>query len=137
SITESTDPVEIVTGDRDLFQLVRDQPSATSVLYVAKGWNKAEIFGPAEVAARFELPETTAGPAYADMAALRGDPSDGLPGVPGIGDKTAARLISRFGSLEALLSAAEQGSGEVPTKTSTRLCEAAEYLTVLAVLERD
>jgi len=127
---ESTAPVEIVTGDRDLFQLVRTQPSAASVHYVGKGWNKADTFGPAEISAQYGLPETTAGPAYADMAALRGDPSDGLPGVPGIGDKTAARLISRFGSLEALLSAAEQGSGEIPTKTRTRLCEAAEYLTV-------
>src|SRR5699024_1546637 len=128
---ESTAPVEIVTGDRDLFQLVRTQPSAASVHYVGKGWNKADTFGPAEISAQYGLPETTAGPAYADMAALRGDPSDGLPGVSGIGDKTAAKLISRFGSLEALLSAAEGGSGEIPTKTRTRLCEAVEYLTAV------
>src|SRR5699024_3725264 len=90
--------------------------------------NNAEIFGPGEVAARFELPEATAGPAYADMATLRGDPSDGLPGVPGVGDKTAAKLITRFGSLESLLAAATEGSSDLTPKTRSRLSEAAEYL---------
>lgn len=127
---ETTDPVEIVTGDRDLFQLVRTAPTPASVLYVGKGWNKAEVFGPAEIAARYGVPEPTAGPAYADMAALRGDPSDGLPGVAGIGDKTAAKLITQFGSLEDLLSAAHDDSPELPAKTRTRLREAADYLSV-------
>lgn len=128
--TETTDPVEIITGDRDLFQLVRTAPTAASVLYVGKGWNKAEVFDPAEIAARYGVPEPTAGPAYADMAALRGDPSDGLPGVAGIGDKTAAKLITQFGSLEALLSAANDDSPDLPAKTRTRLREAADYLAV-------
>lgn len=128
--TETTDPVEIITGDRDLFQLVRTTPTPASVLYVGKGWNKAKVFGPTEIATRYGVPEATAGPAYADMAALRGDPSDGLPGVAGIGDKTASKLITQFGSLEALLSAAHDGSTELPTKTRTRLCEATEYLSV-------
>src|SRR5699024_4977472 len=73
--TENAIPVEIVTGDRDLFQLVRTEPTAASVHYVGKGWNKAQTLGPAEIAAQYGLPEATAGPAYADMAALRGDPS--------------------------------------------------------------
>lgn len=127
---EGTDPVEVVTGDRDLFQLVRTSPTPASVIYIGKGWNKAEVLGPAEIAARYGVPAADAGPCYADMAALRGDPSDGLPGVAGIGDKTAAKLITQFGSLDALLKAARDGSPEIPAKTRTRLSEAADYLAV-------
>ena len=130
TVRETTDPVEVITGDRDLFQLVRTEPTPASVIYVGKGWNKAEVLGPPEIAARYGVPEAHAGPAYADMAALRGDPSDGLPGVSGIGDKTAAKLITQFGSLDALLEAAAEQSPDVPAKTRARLAEAAEYLAV-------
>ncbi|PRX45048.1 5'-3' exonuclease [Prauserella shujinwangii] len=133
---EDADPVEVVTGDRDLFQLVRAEPTPVSVIYVGKGWAKAEVLGPAEVAARYGVPVDSAGPAYADMAALRGDPSDGLPGVAGIGEKTAAKLITQFGSLEALLKAARDESPEVPVKTRTRLAEAAEYLAAAPTVVR-
>ncbi|MGH3897208.1 MAG: 5'-3' exonuclease [Pseudonocardiaceae bacterium] len=102
---ERRDPVEVVSGDRDLFQVVRTEPTAVRIVYIGRGLAKAEVIGPAELASRYGLPETGAGPAYADLAALRGDPSDGLPGVPGIGEKTAATLISRFGSVESLLAA--------------------------------
>ncbi|WP_084258274.1 5'-3' exonuclease, partial [Saccharomonospora iraqiensis] len=108
---ETRDPVEVVTGDRDLFQLVRTGPPPVSVIYVGKGWAKAEVLGPDELARRYGLPAGHAGAAYADMAMLRGDPSDGLPGVAGIGEKTAAKLITRFGSLEALRDAAARGDG--------------------------
>ncbi|WP_216204707.1 5'-3' exonuclease [Amycolatopsis aidingensis] len=127
---ESADPVEVISGDRDLFQLVRTEPSPVTVYYLGKGWNKAEPLGPAEIAAKYGVPEENAGPAYADMAALRGDPSDGLPGVAGIGEKTAAKLISQFGSLEALIGAAAEGDPRVPPKTRLRLAEAADYLAV-------
>jgi len=90
--------VEVVTGDRDLFQLARDEPPIR-ILYIARSVAKLEVLGPAEVAAKYGIPGT----AYADYAALRGDPSDGLPGVPGVGDKTAAALITTYGSLERLL----------------------------------
>jgi len=92
---ERRDPVEVVSGDRDLFQVVRTEPTPVRVVYVGRGLAKAEVIGPAELASRYGLPETGAGPRYADLAALRGDPSDGLPGVPGVGEKTAAMLISR------------------------------------------
>ncbi|HEX4222649.1 MAG TPA: flap endonuclease, partial [Pseudonocardiaceae bacterium] len=82
--TETRAPVEVITGDRDLFQLVRETPTPARIVYVGKGWAKAEVLGPEEIAARYALPVDGAGPAYADMAVLRGDPSDGLPGVPGI-----------------------------------------------------
>ena len=88
-----------------MFQVVRFEPTPVHVLYVGRGWNKVEILGPEELAAKYSLPVENAGSAYADMAVLRGDPSDGLPGVAGIGEKTAAKLITEFGSLEAVLAA--------------------------------
>ncbi|RZQ66077.1 5'-3' exonuclease [Amycolatopsis suaedae] len=133
---EKADPVEVITGDRDLFQLVRTEPTPVSVVYVGKGWAKAEVLGPAELASRYGVPADTAGPGYADMAALRGDPSDGLPGVAGIGEKTAAKLITQFGSLQGLLEAAAAESPKVPLKTRQRLAEAADYLAVAPTVVR-
>lgn len=133
---EHDDPVEVVTGDRDLFQLVRDEPTPVSVIYVGRGWAKAETFGPGEVAAKYGVPRDNAGPAYADMAVLRGDPSDGLPGVAGIGEKTAARLITQFGSVEALLEAARSGSRELPLKLRLKLTDAEGYLEAAPTVVR-
>ncbi len=127
---EGTDPVEVITGDRDLFQLVRTEPTPASVIYVGRGWAKAEVLGPAEIAEKYGVPQELAGPGYADMSVLRGDPSDGLPGVAGIGEKTAAKLITQFGSLDALVKAAADGSAELPAKARTRILEAADYLLV-------
>ena len=127
---EATDPVEVITGDRDLFQLVRTAPTPTTIWYVGRGWAKAEVLGQSELAARYALPEATAGQSYADMAILRGDPSDGLPGVAGIGEKTAAKLISEFGSLSGLLAGAESGDPRVPKRARASLAAAADYLAV-------
>jgi 5'-3' exonuclease len=126
---ERKDSVEAITGDRDLFQIVRDVPTKARVIYVGKGWQKAEILGPVELAAKYDLPEIETGPAYADMALLRGDPSDGLPGVPGIGEKTAARLLTQFGSLTGLLEATVAGDARVPPRVALKLAAAADYLT--------
>jgi 5'-3' exonuclease len=123
---EQTDPVEVVTGDRDLFQVVREKPTTARVIYVGKGWARAEVLGPAELAARYDLPEADAGSGYADLALLRGDPSDGLPGVAGIGEKTAAKLITEFGSLTGLLAAA--ADGKVPARVAAKLADASDYL---------
>lgn len=90
-------PIEIASGDRDLFSLVRDRD--VIVLYPQKG-GPAEV-DEAEVARRYGIP----GRAYADYAILRGDPSDGLPGIPGIGDKTASQMVKRYGSVEKMLEA--------------------------------
>jgi 5'-3' exonuclease len=90
-------PIEIASGDRDLFSLVRGRE--VIVLYPQKG-GPAEV-DEAEVARRYGIP----GRAYADYAILRGDPSDGLPGIPGIGDKTAAQMVTRYGSIEKMLQA--------------------------------
>jgi len=128
--TAAADPVEVVTGDRDLFQLVRDQPPIR-ILYIARSVAKLEVLGPAEVAAKYDIPGT----AYADYAALRGDPSDGLPGVPGVGDKTAAALITAFGSLQRLLASLDATektrtlSGVSPS-VRAKLRAARDYLDV-------
>ena len=90
-------PIEIASGDRDLFSQVRGRDII--VLYPQKG-GPAEV-DEAEVARRYKIP----GRAYADFAMLRGDPSDGLPGIPGVGDKTAAQLVKRYGSVEKMLEA--------------------------------
>ena len=90
-------PIEIASGDRDLFSLVRDRD--VIVLYPQKG-GPAEV-DEAEVARRYGIP----GRAYGDYAILRGDPSDGLPGIPGIGDKTAAQMVKLYGSVAKMLEA--------------------------------
>lgn len=90
-------PIEIASGDRDLFSLVRGRD--VIVIYPQKG-GPAEV-DEAEVGRRYGIPGT----AYAEFAILRGDPSDGLPGIPGIGDKTAAQMVKRYGSIEKMLEA--------------------------------
>ena len=90
-------PIEIASGDRDLFSLVRDREII--VLYPGKGGPAED--DEAEVARRYSIP----GRAYADFAILRGDPSDGLPGIAGVGDKKAAELVTRYGSVSAMLEA--------------------------------
>ena len=90
-------PIEIASGDRDLFSQVRGRD--VIVLYPQKG-GPAEV-DEAEVHRRYSIP----GRAYADFAMLRGDPSDGLPGIAGVGDKTAAQYVTRYGSVQAMLDA--------------------------------
>src|SRR5881392_1666284 len=98
-----TGKVEIVTGDRDLFSLVRD-PDVT-VLYTQKGIGNLLVVDEAEVERRYGIP----GRSYGDYAVLRGDPSDGLPGVPGVGEKTAAQLVRRFKDLDGIIASGRLG----------------------------
>lgn len=119
-------PVEIMTGDRDLFQLV-DDAGPVRVLYPVKGGGDPLLVDQAHLAATYGVAD---GGGYADMAVLRGDPSDGLPGVRGVGEKTAAALIGRYGSLEALLAALAAGDPGVTATQARRLAEAADYLAV-------
>jgi 5'-3' exonuclease len=135
--TERHDPVEVVSGDRDLLQVVRDAPNSVRVVYAGRGLAKAEVFGPAELATKYRLPSDRAGDAYAEMAMLRGDPSDGLPGVPGIGEKTAATLVSRFGSWHELLAAAaDRSDPRMAASVRTKLAAAADYLAVVEPVVR-
>jgi 5'-3' exonuclease len=118
-------PVEVVTGDRDLFQLV-DDARRVRVLYTIKGLGKLAPVTEAEIAAKYGIP----GRAYGDFAVLRGDPSDGLPGVPGVGEKSAAALIKAFGSVEGIVSALDKGHGGFPPGTRKKLEAARGYLDV-------
>jgi len=119
-------PVDVVTGDRDLFQLV-DDARGVRILYTAKGGvANAEQVTESVVEARYGVP----GRSYADFAALRGDPSDGLPGVPGVGEKTAAALISLYGSLDGVLAAAEARDPAVRGGVHDKVLAARDYLAV-------
>lgn len=125
---EANDPVIVVSGDRDLLQVVADDPVPVRVLYVGRGLAKAEMMGPVEVAEKYGVPVERAGIGYAEMSMLRGDPSDGLPGLAGIGEKTAAKLITEYGSLDALEAAAADPSSSVPTRSRKALLASVEYL---------
>ena len=126
--TERRDPVVVVSGDRDLLQLVADDPIEVRVLYIGQGLKKATLFGPAEVAQRYGVPADRAGDAYAELALLRGDPSDGLPGVPGVGEKTASTMLSQYGSLENILAAAHDPKSALPKAFRAKILAATEYI---------
>ncbi|HLU45996.1 MAG TPA: 5'-3' exonuclease [Natronosporangium sp.] len=118
-------PVEVASGDRDLFQLVNDDQEVR-LLYCGRGVANLVVCDEAEVQRRYGVPAA----AYVDFAVLRGDPSDGLPGVPGVGEKTATRLITRYGDLSGIMAAlTDPGSGFAPG-TRRKLQEATDYLAV-------
>ena len=119
--TSSAIPVDIVTGDRDLFQLV-DDARGVNVLYIGKGFAKVERITNSWVLDKYGVPAT----AYADFATLRGDPSDGLPGVRGVGDKSAAAVINEFATVEELLEALDNPDVIVPFRA--KIEAAKEYL---------
>ncbi|WP_055566313.1 DNA polymerase I [Streptomyces atriruber] len=97
--------VLIVTGDRDSFQLITDH---VTVLYPTKGVSELTRFTPEKVQEKYGLTPSQ----YPDFAALRGDPSDNLPGIPGVGEKTAAKWINQFGSFADLVERAEEVKGK-------------------------
>jgi 5'-3' exonuclease len=111
----------VVTGDRDLLQLVRDP--VVWVLFPVKGTSEMIRFDEAEVLARHGIPPGR----YVDYAILRGDPSDGLPGLPGIGSKTAARLVNEFGGLDELLAAGDR----LPPRVAAALAANRTYLEAM------
>ncbi|MFF3555256.1 5'-3' exonuclease H3TH domain-containing protein [Streptomyces tsukubensis] len=121
----ATGPVDIVTGDRDLFQLV-DDARARRVLYPLKGVGTLQTTDEAWLRGKYGVD----GPGYADLALLRGDPSDGLPGVPGIGEKTAAKLLEAYGDLAGIVAAAGDPRSKLTPAQRRRLDEARDYLAV-------
>jgi 5'-3' exonuclease len=121
--------VDVVTGDRDLFQLV-DDSKPVRVLYTVE---KMRPYGEGDVSARFGIP----GRAYADFAVLRGDPSDGLPGVKGVGEKTAAALVARFGTVEQIVTALDDGAVDgFPAGARAKLEAARAYLLAAPAVTR-
>jgi 5'-3' exonuclease len=123
----ATGPVRIVTGDRDLFQLV-DDARRVAVLYTAsKGVGRAELVDEAWISARYDIPAAH----YGDYAALRGDPSDGLPGVKGVGERTAAKLVRDFGDLPSIRIAAADPDSEMASAVRKKLLAASDYLDLV------
>ena len=124
-----TGAVDVVTGDRDLFQLIRDD-GPVRVLYAVE---KLAPYTEGTVAAKYGIPGT----GYAEFAVLRGDPSDGLPGVKGVGAKTAAALVTRFGTVEAIVAALDDGTQDgFPAGARAKLEAARDYLDVAPAVTR-
>ncbi|MET0692361.1 MAG: 5'-3' exonuclease [Propionibacteriaceae bacterium] len=121
----ATMPVDVVTGDRDLFQLVDDQ-QGIRVLYIARGVGKHEVVDEAWMQSKYGVPAS----AYVDYATLRGDASDGLPGVSGIGEKTAAALLTSYADLEGILAEASNPKSKVSSGIRSKLGAAIDYLAV-------
>jgi 5'-3' exonuclease len=121
--------VDVVSGDRDLIAVATER---VRVLYIGRGVAKLEEFTPAAVQSRYGVPPER----YADMAVLRGDPSDGLPGARGIGDKTAAGLVRRFGSVEDIVHAARSGDPRLTASERAKLLASADYLAVAPAVVR-
>ena len=119
----------VVSGDRDLLQLVRDEPVSGPGAVPGPRTGQGD-----EVRARGggrdlrTSRSSRAGSAYAELALLRGDPSDGLPGVPGVGEKTAAALLAQHGSLEAILAAAHDPKSKMSKAYRTKLLAATDYI---------
>ncbi len=119
--TAST-PVDVVTSDRDLFQVV-DDAREVRVISTARGMRDLELVTDEVIRAKYGVSAAQ----YADFATLRGDPSDGLPGVAGIGEKTAATLLARFGDLDGVFAAAARGDSAIPAGQAARLRAGEEY----------
>ncbi|MEU1349830.1 5'-3' exonuclease [Streptomyces sp. NPDC005775] len=127
----ATGPVDIVTGDRDLYQLV-DDAREVRVLYPLKGVGTLQMTDEAWLREKYGV----AGSGYVDLALLRGDPSDGLPGVPGIGEKTAAKLLDAFGDLAGIMAAVDDPAAKLTPSQRKRLDEARDYVAVAPTVVR-
>ncbi|GAA1255652.1 5'-3' exonuclease [Streptomyces aureus] len=127
----ATGPVDIVTGDRDLFQLV-DDVRGRRVLYPLKGVGTLQVTDEELLREKYGVD----GSGYVDLALLRGDPSDGLPGVPGIGEKTAAKLLAQFGDLAGIMAAVDDPKSKLTPSQRKRLDESRPYIAVAPTVVR-
>lgn len=118
-------PVRIVTGDRDLFQMVDDKRNV-KVIYLAKGLSQHDLVDLRWIAKRYEIP----GDRYGLFAMFRGDPSDGLPGVKGIGVKGAAVIANHFENVDEALEAAQKGHPALTPALIKRILEGRDYLAI-------
>jgi 5'-3' exonuclease len=122
-------PIRIVTGDRDLFQLVDDRRDV-KVVYLAKGISQHDLVDISWVANKYGIP----GDRYALFAMFRGDPSDGLPGVKGIGEKGAALIANNFASVDDALAGAKAGHELLSASLAKKIVEGADYLKIAPTL---
>ena len=118
-------PVDVVTGDRDLFQLV-DDAREVRILYIARGVGRHERVTNSVVRDKYGID----GVQYADFATLRGDASDGLPGVAGVGEKTAASLLQKYGDIPGIIAAADDDGSDLGPGPRGKIKAAADYLEV-------
>ncbi|WP_419818583.1 5'-3' exonuclease [Glaciibacter flavus] len=123
--TQASMPVDVVTGDRDLFQLADDEADIR-IIYTARGMSRLELVTDAVVRAKYGV----AAAQYADFAVMRGDASDGLPGVAGIGEKTAAGLLAEFGDLDGIRAAAGDPAVALSASVRAKIVAASDYLDV-------
>ncbi|GAA0497002.1 5'-3' exonuclease [Microbacterium aurantiacum] len=123
--THARMPVDIVTGDRDLFQLI-DDARDVRVVYTARGMSNLETVTDDVVVAKYGVRAAQ----YADFATLRGDASDGLPGVAGIGDKTAAALLAAHGDIAGIRAAADAPDSGLSAGVRAKIIAGADYLAV-------
>ena len=124
-------PIRIVTGDRDLFQLVDDKRDI-KVVYLAKGISQHDLVDIKYVSDKYAIP----GDRYDLFAMFRGDPSDGLPGVKGIGEKGAAVIANNFATVEDALAAAHEAHASLPPALAKKIIAGAEYLSIAPKLVR-
>jgi 5'-3' exonuclease len=122
-------PTRIVTGDRDLFQLVDDKRDV-KVVYLAKGLSQHDLVDKAWVARKYAIP----GDRYALFAMFRGDPSDGLPGVRGIGEKGAALIANNFADVDQALQGARDAHPSLKPTLAKKIIEGADYLKIAPTL---
>ena len=118
-------PVDVVTGDRDLFQLVDDE-AEVRVLYIARGVGNHERVDDAWVHGKYAVHAHQ----YADFATMRGDASDGLPGVAGVGEKTASGLLGTYGDLIGIVTAAADPGSGMAAGPRSKIMAALDYLAV-------
>jgi len=129
--TKENGPIRIVTGDRDLFQMVDDQRDI-KVVYLAKGISHHDLVDFKYVSDRYGIP----GERYDLFAMFRGDPSDGLPGVKGIGEKGAAVIANNFATVEQALFAAHNAHEGLPAALAKKIIAGADYLKIAPTLVR-
>ena len=122
-------PIHIVTGDRDLFQLV-DDARKVKVIYLAKGFSQQEVVDLTWIKQKYGIP----GERYALFAMIRGDASDGLPGVKGIGEKGAAIIANSFATIEESLAAAYKDDERLTPLLRKRLIEGSDYIKIAPTL---
>ena len=118
-------PIRIVTGDRDLFQMVDDKRDI-KVVYLAKGISQHDLVDLKYVSDKYQIP----GERYALFATFRGDPSDGLPGVRGIGEKGAALIANNFASVEDALAGAHADHESLPAALAKKIIAGSDYLKI-------
>jgi 5'-3' exonuclease len=127
--TREKGPIRVVTGDRDLFQLV-DDAADIKVVYLARGITNHDLVDTKWVADKYSIP----GDRYALFAMFRGDPSDGLPGVKGIGEKGAATIANNFATVEQALAGAKSAHASLTPALAKKIIEGADYLKIAPTL---